>query len=298
MNGPIRVVDCFPYFNEKELLELRIKLLYDHVEKFIITDADHTHSGLPKPYTCRDTLNELGIPLDKIEIVEVNLPSYDQTNRNHIREALQRDTIKSILEDGVVYIITDCDEIINPEMIQMYASGVLSNPNSIVRLPLEFLNCRADLKVYHPNGIEASWNPGFMCVKQHTNYHTLSEIRASQGIVGGHNLLFKDIYLLGHDRTPVKAGWHFSWMGDRERIKTKMKSFLHSYDNNDYIFSTAIAPMHSEEMKNFLDSYKPEVGSTDPYGRSNHLLQPYPVDKLPKKIFELPRVEDFLFQKV
>ena len=35
----MKIVDCFPYFNEKELLELRINLLYDHVDKFIISET-------------------------------------------------------------------------------------------------------------------------------------------------------------------------------------------------------------------------------------------------------------------
>lgn len=42
----MRVIDCFPYFHEKELLELRINLLNYHVDKFIITDANCTHSGI------------------------------------------------------------------------------------------------------------------------------------------------------------------------------------------------------------------------------------------------------------
>ena len=69
----MRVIDCFPYFNEKELLELRINLLHDKVDKFIITDANRTHRGTSKPFTCKDTLKELGIVSDKIQVIEVNL---------------------------------------------------------------------------------------------------------------------------------------------------------------------------------------------------------------------------------
>jgi hypothetical protein len=38
----MRIVNCFHYFNEKELLELRIKLLYDKVDQFIITEGRNT----------------------------------------------------------------------------------------------------------------------------------------------------------------------------------------------------------------------------------------------------------------
>ena len=72
----MKIIDCFPYFNEKELLELRIKLLYNKVDKFIITDANKTHKGDSKEFTCKNTLVELGLyPDEKIEIVEVNLTS-------------------------------------------------------------------------------------------------------------------------------------------------------------------------------------------------------------------------------
>ena len=59
------LIDCFPYFNEKELLELRIETLYDHVDGFLITDANRTHRGEPKEFSCVNTLRELGIPEKK-----------------------------------------------------------------------------------------------------------------------------------------------------------------------------------------------------------------------------------------
>lgn len=69
------IIDCFPYFNEKELLELRIRLLYTKVDRFIITEADHTHSGKPKELTLLETLKRIDVPLDKILYVPVMLPS-------------------------------------------------------------------------------------------------------------------------------------------------------------------------------------------------------------------------------
>ena len=62
----MRIIDCFSYFNEKELLELRINLLYDHVDKFIICDADRTYDGKPKPFTCKKVIDILGLPQEKI----------------------------------------------------------------------------------------------------------------------------------------------------------------------------------------------------------------------------------------
>ena len=44
------VYDCFPFFNENDLLEIRINQHWDFVDKFIITEAGETHTGKPKPF--------------------------------------------------------------------------------------------------------------------------------------------------------------------------------------------------------------------------------------------------------
>ena len=164
----MKIVDCFPYFNEKELLELRIKLLYDHVDKFIICDADRTHSGKPKPFTCKNTLIELGLyPNKKIEVVEVNLPSYEEEPDAWARERLQRNTAQNYIPENYYCIITDCDEIINPEFIDYYVNISRNNSCKILRIPMAFLNGRADLRVYDENNDPIRWSAGFICSKEH-----------------------------------------------------------------------------------------------------------------------------------
>jgi len=99
------VVDCFPYFNEKEILELRINLLNDYVDKFIIVDANYTHSGVVKDYSVKKTIDELNLPKDKIEVIELDMSDdslplitdYERIwniEKTHIsRERAQRDAI-------------------------------------------------------------------------------------------------------------------------------------------------------------------------------------------------------------
>ena len=44
-----KVIDVFPFFApyNEELLYLRVNLLKDHVDHFIIVESNKTHSGLP-----------------------------------------------------------------------------------------------------------------------------------------------------------------------------------------------------------------------------------------------------------
>jgi beta-1,4-mannosyl-glycoprotein beta-1,4-N-acetylglucosaminyltransferase len=287
------IVDCFPYFNEKELLELRINLLKDRVDQFIIVDADHTHGGHAKPFTCWNTIKESGIDSSKVTVIEAKLPSIEETQNNWDRERLQRNAASRLFRDGYVYIVSDCDEIVNPKYLESAAQVVKQNPDKIVRLPLIYLNCRADLVVCHPNNQPMIWKTPFMCSTHHLEKYTLSDHRESFAM-NMPNPNYSDLFPMDQQGNCLTVGWHFSWMGDNQRLKLKMSSFLHCYDNNSDIFSTAVAPLYSPEMNDYLTNYRPQEGSFDPYGRTDHILRKYPLELLPEMIFELPRVKEFL----
>lgn len=44
----VMIYDCFPFFNELDVLEIRLNVLYDTVDYFVITEADKTHTGRHK----------------------------------------------------------------------------------------------------------------------------------------------------------------------------------------------------------------------------------------------------------
>jgi beta-1,4-mannosyl-glycoprotein beta-1,4-N-acetylglucosaminyltransferase len=270
----MRVIDCFPYFNEKELLELRINLLNDHVDKFIITDANYTHSGISKPFTCKNTLKELGLLSDKIQVIEIELPSYNEEKCAWVRERMQRNVASEYIEDDDVCIISDCDEIINPNFIEYYTLVAKSYPENILRIPLAFLMNRGDLRVYDENENPISWSTPFICLKQHLKKYTLSDIRESHAL-SSHHLDYSDIFIT-EDNIIKDAGWHFSWMGDNNRLKTKEESFL-----------------HWDEVS-VQSNYIPKENEPDCLGRQNHILKKYPTELLPQKIFDLDRVRNFL----
>jgi beta-1,4-mannosyl-glycoprotein beta-1,4-N-acetylglucosaminyltransferase len=43
------IFDCFIFFNEFELLEIRLNELNDVVDKFVLVEATKTHQGKDKP---------------------------------------------------------------------------------------------------------------------------------------------------------------------------------------------------------------------------------------------------------
>jgi beta-1,4-mannosyl-glycoprotein beta-1,4-N-acetylglucosaminyltransferase len=273
--------DCFLYFDEKELLELRINLLKDIVDGFIITDGNRTFRGDPKPFTCVDTIRELGLPEEKIQVLHVELPSFEDVQIPWAREYAQRDALgvgMRMCPPDSVFFFSDVDEIPRPDKLLEAVEVAKADPTRCVRLSMPMFYGRADLRVKDPNGSDDkapnNWTCGTVVLYEHLE-QTPSQIRQNPN----------DIVLGNCD-----AGWHFSWMGDSARMKKKVTSFSHCFDD----IPNSVAPANSEEMLTHLESYKAKAGGTDPLGRTDHILEPYPHELLPPELFKLERVRSYL----
>ena len=44
----MKIYDCITYFNEKTLFELRLNILDKFIHRFVVVEANYTHSGNPK----------------------------------------------------------------------------------------------------------------------------------------------------------------------------------------------------------------------------------------------------------
>lgn len=273
--------DCFLYFNEKELLELRYEILKDVVDGFIITDANRTFKGDSKPFTCVDTLRDLGIPEDKVQVLHVELPSKEDILNPWVREYAQRDALAvgmRMTPPDSVFFFSDVDEIPKPESLLKAVELAKQDSERCVRLSMPMFYGRADLRVVNPaeskDKAPNNWICGTVVLHSHLD-QTLSQIRRNEN-----DLVVGD----------CDAGWHFSWMGDRERLKTKVQSFSHCYDD----IPNSVAPADSQKMLDFMDSYHASAGSTDPLGRTDHILIDYPHESLPPELFRIDRVRSFL----
>jgi hypothetical protein len=289
-----KIIDCFSYFNEKELLELRIKLLYDCVDKFLITDANYTHSGNPKSFSCREEIKKLGLESDKVQVIELDLSDdkilnpddYDKfwggsEIKFRSRERLQRDGILNVLneyDDNDVFIVSDCDEIINPETINFLSEILRYQYDNVFKIPLVLLEGRADLRTYcASDNSEKPWNKSmYMCLKHHLQKCFPTQIRAE------YYLPFGITYATQNNQILTDLGWHFSWMGDSINRMLKAKSFCHYSDNL------------VESMK----YYEPKEDSISPeslyFNNKDYILKKYLIKNLPQLIFDLPKVKNFL----
>jgi beta-1,4-mannosyl-glycoprotein beta-1,4-N-acetylglucosaminyltransferase len=108
-----KIYDVFPFFNELDLLEIRLNHLADYVDHFVITEATMTHAGNPKPLYFHENRDRFSKFDGKI--IHQVVDDFPNTLNTFERDWFQRNEVKAVLEtrlsDGDVLIYGDIDEI-------------------------------------------------------------------------------------------------------------------------------------------------------------------------------------------
>lgn len=280
---PFKIYDCFTFFNEKELLNLRINILKDYVDGFILIEANHTFSGIHKSYNAINYLQELRLNSDKIRVIEVDTSDLLQEEDSWIRERRQKNALKNVIheyDDDSVFILSDCDEIINPKYLKDYIDLIKQDIKTPCRFVTDTLSTRADLTVYHKDNGYEKLEVGIIAHKFCVQHYTHDLLR--------YHFVANYLYDKGEKLT---TGWHFTWMGDGENRVNKLISFSH---NKDYHDGSLIPDWQSEEMKTHLLNFTPKENEKEPLLRHPYKLLKYPLNKLPKEVFTIQSVKDYL----
>ena len=69
----MKVYDCFIFYNEFELLELRLRALWNVTDYFVIVEANRKFSDPPKDFTFPKRAEEFKEFWSKIRLVKANL---------------------------------------------------------------------------------------------------------------------------------------------------------------------------------------------------------------------------------
>ena len=117
----MRVYDCFTFFNELELLELRLETYYDIVDTFVIVEADKTHANIPKPFNFLENIERYQKYLPKINyVMDTSFVPYEGADDWSI-ENNQRNNIMKGLTDAEpddLILISDVDEFPDPAILK------------------------------------------------------------------------------------------------------------------------------------------------------------------------------------
>jgi len=68
----MNIYDCFQYFDEDLLLDIRLNVLNQYVKKFVITEATYTHNGAKKELNFN--INNFKKFKDKINYLVIDQP--------------------------------------------------------------------------------------------------------------------------------------------------------------------------------------------------------------------------------
>lgn len=255
MTKPL-IFDVFPFFNELDILELRLNILDPYVDFFVISEAVETFSGLEKPLYFLDNQDRFAKFLPKIiynlvpEKTDVSLHPYQ-------RDVFQKNSIAEVLKDHCtendIIIWGDLDEVPNPEIIEnltdFYKDDVIhhfAQDNFMGYLNLQEVtgSIRAMTPDFDPDDFPRWLGTKLFSYKFLSN-KTLTELRNYD------------------DRsTNVRlspGGWHWSYVGSdiqrpvEDRIYTKIVCAAHTELNNDQI---------KEQVKTLISN------NQDPLGRS------------------------------
>lgn len=234
-----RLFDCFTFFNELDLLELRLLELDRLVHRFVLVEAPQTFTGRPKPL--HFTLNRGRFERFLPKIVHVVLEEFPAgmasawDREYHSRRGIMRGLTGAAPDDLV--LISDVDEIPKPDILET----ALRSPGSARRLTvfeseayLHYFNARSRL----PGMVQS---PRLLARRYLRDPQAVRSLRPriSKNPIWGATLELARP-LLGRLRSwselgyplPVKiehgAAWHFASLGGVEAITDKLLAYSHT----------------------------------------------------------------------
>lgn len=254
-----KIYDGFLFFNEFDLLEIRLNTLDHIVDKFILIESSVTHSGLPKPFYFEENKERFSKFLDKIihikvtntpddfttiptsftddyegrvfkniwEYIKVSTAFNKVTEKHFGRDLFQKECIKLGMKncnDTDIILSSDLDEIPNPEILErldeFYEDNsfyTFSQTNHCYYFNI-VLESQSNNSPYNTE-MTTKWNGSRMGSFELIKNYSLNTLRTQE------NTIIMD------------GGWHFSFMGGIDRVKTKLKSYSHQECNNNIVIN-------------------------------------------------------------
>lgn len=210
--------DCFPFFQELDMLELRIHTLGPVVDTFILAEGNQTFQGQPKPLHYHEHKQRFAPLLAEYGATLVHVPvtMFPMTDSPWEAEYFQRNAILRGLRDARpddLIIISDVDEIPHPQVVEAvkvsYEHRLL--PSDAV------VCCEQVLYAYTLNWRHVRPWYGTRMLKR----RSLDMPQA----------LRSTITPRPDERVLTDAGWSFSSFGGVEEVRKKLQSFSHAECN-------------------------------------------------------------------
>lgn len=222
----MKIYDCFPFYNELDLLDLRLAELYNHVDHFVIVEATTTFQSNPKQLYLKDNWDRYARYHDKmIHVVVDDAPGDPDAWVNDIfqRNSIMRGLDSADPED--IIIVEDADEILRPETID----HMRANPKDIMGFRVPYFNFKLNYMLV--NNVESYHVWSVACRRKYLE--APDAFRGTRFNLTQLPMNYEDDTIRMYEH----AGWHFTYLGDTEFVKNKIRSFAHTELNNDQVLN-------------------------------------------------------------
>ena len=217
------IYDCFQYFNEDHMLDLRMNILNEDVDYFVISESTKTHQGIDKKLNFN--LENFKKYKHKIIYTVADFTEKNKSSNHKGGESLieqhQRNNILHGLDganDSDLIILSDSEEVPDLKKIDQIKPSTkftaFAQKMFMYKLNLQNLN-------------ESGWIGSKVCQKK--NLSLPQKLR---------DLKFKQYPFWRVDKRNlqiINGGWHFSFLQTPQQILTKIKSFSHGEFNSENI---------------------------------------------------------------
>ena len=210
----LKIIDCFIFYNELDLLTYRLNILNDVVDYFVLVESTHTFVGKEKPLFYQENKHLFEKFNNKIIHVIVDdfphkHPNIDfkngeqWNNEKFQRNCISRGIHKLNLNSKDIITILDLDEIPNPNILTQIKTNDIAVSINILQMDFYYYNLNSKM--------DHKWN--------HSKILTFEK----------YNLLNIDCENIRFYTCPIinNGGWHLSYFGDNNFIKNKIENFSH-----------------------------------------------------------------------
>lgn len=209
----MKIFDCFTFYNELDLLEIRLEELYTNVDHFVIVESNQTFTNRPKNYIFDEARARFEKYLDKIIYIKVDdMPGSVNPwdNERHQRNCIMRGLVTASPDD--IIIISDCDEVLRASAIDL----IRNSGQQLFALRMPLFNFKFNYMRTTPGEYDC-W--AMAACKQILDTNTPDALRNTRFNPAGFTII-------------EHAGWHFGYLGDNEYLRDKAQSFSHQEVNS------------------------------------------------------------------
>ena len=227
----MKVYDCFTFYNEFELLELRLKSLWNIVDYFVIVEANRTFANKPKDFSFLKRQDEFEEFKSKIRYIMVNeeIPfkegTHDWSIEVYQRNAIMRGLLNAEADDLI--FISDLDEIPNPNILDRLKNNtvpiILFSPPPPPRkenkphIPCQSLVGCMEFLEYYAIAMEQEPHGYFLDFKSEKPWHGTVLVKYKNLTIPQEMRYYRETL----PRVP-NGGYHLSTMGGLDRVLRKM----------------------------------------------------------------------------